>query len=365
MHFRELWKPRGTIMLALFCLVTLCSGLPAGVCADTQPDLQLNLLRIEAGGLTALEAIHLFEQHAWQPTVTAVSVNKDNGSPVFTVEAVDNEEHYTARVDAQRSRLVSVEVNGEANWHWDGIRVVAHRGAATFGPENTMAAFDKAIALGVDYIEIDIRETRDGHFVIMHDETVDRTTNGTGKVSDLTLEDIQHLEAGAWFAREFEGEPILTLKETLETFRGRVGANLDFKQGSPERLVELLRSEEAANPGFLEYTTFNSHTPELLRQVLDLESRLLARPIVHHGNAGLSTLLKEFDPELVNINSWDLTEELVRNTHLAGKKAFVSILGKYDAPWGMQLAIDIGADYIQTDHPDILLTILRSQGLHK
>ena len=80
---------------------------------------------------------------------------------------------------------------------------------------------------------------------------------------------------------------------------------------------------------------------------------------------GLSTLLAEYDPELVNINSWDLSAALVRDVHLAGKEAFVSILGKYDCPWGMRLAIACGADYIQTDHVDVLIPILRAEGLHK
>jgi glycerophosphoryl diester phosphodiesterase len=94
--------------------------------------------------------------------------------------------------------------------------VIAHRGQSIAAPENTLAAFTLAIALGADMIETDVNVTKDGALVLTHDVTVDRTTNGRGFVADLTLAQVRDLDAGAWFGPEFGGQRVPTLDETLE-----------------------------------------------------------------------------------------------------------------------------------------------------
>ncbi len=106
----------------------------------------------------------------------------------------------------------------------------AHRGARTLAPENTLAAFEAAHRLGIDAIEFDVRLSADGVAVVIHDETVDRTTDGDGRVGDLALEQLKRLDAGCWFAPEFRGEPIPTLEETLAWARGRCGVNIELKE---------------------------------------------------------------------------------------------------------------------------------------
>ena len=96
------------------------------------------------------------------------------------------------------------------------IYVAAHRGWSEKYPENTMIAYRKAAELGVDQIEIDVRESKDGHLVIMHDATVDRTTNGNGFVEELPLAQILELDAGSWKGEEFAGERVPTFAEFLE-----------------------------------------------------------------------------------------------------------------------------------------------------
>ncbi|GGN53212.1 glycerophosphodiester phosphodiesterase family protein [Oceanobacillus indicireducens] len=99
--------------------------------------------------------------------------------------------------------------------------VVAHRGVPSLAPENTMAGYHLSYELGTDLIETDVQRTKDGHLVIMHDTTVDRTTNGTGAVSELTLEEIRGLDAGSHFDEEFAGEKVPTFREFLEGFKGK------------------------------------------------------------------------------------------------------------------------------------------------
>jgi len=96
------------------------------------------------------------------------------------------------------------------------LLAIAHRGASGYAPENTFAAFRKALAMGAGFIETDLQLSRDARFVAIHDATVNRTTNGQGAVHDLTLADLRKLDAGSWFGSEFAGERIPTIEEILE-----------------------------------------------------------------------------------------------------------------------------------------------------
>ena len=118
----------------------------------------------------------------------------------------------------------------------------AHRGASKNAPENTMAAFAAAVELGVDGLELDIRLCRDGIPVVIHDESLERTTNGRGFVSDASLVQLQQLDAGTWFSPEFTGEPLPTLAEVLSVFSGKLRLNLELKEFSTGvEVLSLLR----------------------------------------------------------------------------------------------------------------------------
>ncbi|WP_282160443.1 glycerophosphodiester phosphodiesterase [Ulvibacterium marinum] len=109
--------------------------------------------------------------------------------------------------------------------------ICAHRGAMQTHPENTIAAFKEAIRVGVQMIEFDVRLTKDGELIIMHDETVDRTTNGSGFVNDLTLSELRKLDAGSWKSEEFTGEKVPTLKEVLQIMPKNIWLNIHLKGG--------------------------------------------------------------------------------------------------------------------------------------
>ena len=91
--------------------------------------------------------------------------------------------------------------------------VIAHRGASSYAPENTLAAFDLALEMGVTHLELDVHATDDGRLVVIHDDTVDRTTNGSGPVAGHTLSSLMALDAGSWFGVRFTGERVPTLDE--------------------------------------------------------------------------------------------------------------------------------------------------------
>ncbi|MDR7073955.1 glycerophosphodiester phosphodiesterase [Fictibacillus barbaricus] len=109
------------------------------------------------------------------------------------------------------------------------IETVAHRGASGYAPENTMASFQKSVDMKADYIELDVQETKDGKLVVMHDVTLDRTTNGSGYVKDHTLEEIRRLDAGSSFSKKYAGEIVPTFEEVLDRFRGKTGILVELK----------------------------------------------------------------------------------------------------------------------------------------
>lgn len=119
----------------------------------------------------------------------------------------------------------------------------AHRGASGLAPENTMAAFTLAEQVGADGIELDVHLSRDGVPVVIHDETVNRTTNGRGGIVDVTQRELRELDAGSWFSSEFTGEPVPTLAEVLIWVEDRLRLNIEIKSAQAGRAVLDLLAE--------------------------------------------------------------------------------------------------------------------------
>ncbi len=314
----------------------------------------------ESPKISPVEAVHLVEAHVKDLATVSVRPGVEDGAPVYYVEGFAGSDGYRAVVDARVARTLRIDRNGSEFYRWPGVIAVGHRGTVHLAPENTLAAFRKAIELGLDLIEIDVRETRDGHLVIMHDATVDRTTDGKGRVSDLTLEEIKRLDAGSWFSPKFAGERVPTLDEALSVMEGRALPDIDFKAGTPEKLVEAL-----SRHGLLGKVTLYCGDWDLLRRTLARSRQFLIRPTVPHGAVGLPILVHEFDPPIVNINWREFSERLIVDVHLAGRKAFLNTMGPNDNEFGILQAIEAGADYIQSDRPDLLLPMLRARGLHR
>lgn len=236
----------------------------------------------------------------------------------------------------------------------DQIKVVAHRGANRWAPENTIAAFLKAAEMGADYAEMDVRQTKDGEFVIMHDSDVKRTTNGSGKVSDMTLAEIQKLDAGSWFGEEFTGEKVPTLREVLRAIDGKILPDLDFKSGSAEDLIALLKEENYLDRGTVTLYTGNW---ELAKQVQELsEGKIMVRP---SPKGDLEYLLQYMNPPIVNLSMRAFSPKVVKTIQQRGGKAFVNCLFMADKEKNIRKAIKAGVDFIQIDSLDVLVALLK------
>ncbi|EJO5348919.1 glycerophosphodiester phosphodiesterase [Clostridium botulinum] len=111
-------------------------------------------------------------------------------------------------------------------------KILAHRGASAYAPENTMAAFKKAIEMNADGIELDVHLSKDGYIVIMHDEWVDRTTDGKGEIKNFSLSELKNLDAGSWFSDKYKEEKIPTLEELLNLIKDtEIYLNIEIKAG--------------------------------------------------------------------------------------------------------------------------------------
>jgi hypothetical protein len=126
------------------------------------------------------------------------------------------------------------------------FEIIAHRGAKKFAPDNTLPAIAAAIAMGIDYVELDVRTTKDNQLIIMHNATVERSTNGTGAVRDLTLEQIQALDAGGSYGPEFKGTRVPTFEQALALMEGKIGLYLDTKDVDPKAAAVLLEKYHMA-----------------------------------------------------------------------------------------------------------------------
>ncbi|HUP57998.1 MAG TPA: glycerophosphodiester phosphodiesterase family protein [Bdellovibrionota bacterium] len=241
------------------------------------------------------------------------------------------------------------------------ILVVGHRGTIVHAPENTIPAFQKAIELGADLLEMDVRETRDGELVIMHDATLDRTTDGTGAVASRTLAEIRAFDAGSWFGAEWRGTRVPTFREVLRAIGGRALPDVDHKAGDLAKI-----RKELLEAGLLgtKPVPFFDWSWSISQQARVLDRSFHSRPDVGLP-VSLTLLLARVDAPIVSFQWEAFSPEFVRRIHQHGRKAWVQILGDSAVLERVKRAADAGVDYIQTDRLEIVVPYLRSRGLHK
>jgi len=236
---------------------------------------------------------------------------------------------------------------------------VAHRGASALAPENTMAAFEKAIELGADALELDLHMTRDGELVVIHDDTLDRTTDGHGPVHDKTLREIKRLDAGRWFGAESAGEAIPTLIEVLQRFAGKIPLALEVKAGSAffpgieEKVIATLRRYSA-----VEHAAIASFDHFALQRLKELEPTLRTAALLVGRPVSMSAVASPCAADAVALESSLVTKTEVEACRAAGLQLVVWVVNDPDQ---MLRFIDLGVDGIITDRPDLLRMLLKRQ----
>jgi glycerophosphoryl diester phosphodiesterase len=204
--------------------------------------------------------------------------------------------------------------------------VIAHRGESAHAPEQTLAAFERAAALGADLIEVDVRRTRDGRLVLMHDANVARTTDGEGLVGTLTLAELRELDAGAWFGDRFAGERIPTLEEAFDLAeRDGVALCLEAKGESPAEYesVACAVAREIAARGRLEHDVLASFDHGALGVAAHAVRGLRTAPdrLPERGPSNAREVVEQAETigaQIIQHHHLDLTAETVELAHAAG-----------------------------------------------
>ena len=249
--------------------------------------------------------------------------------------------------------------------YWTGkfpVLVTAHRGFSGDAPENTLAAFKKAMEVDSDMIELDVRFSKDGQIVVMHDDTLDRTTNGRGKVSDYTLKELKQFDAGSWFAPQFSGEPIPTLVEVLELAKGKIPVNIEIKDESPSRykITDLAARalQEVKKAGMAGQVIFSSFYPSSLEQIKERDPRIWVALLYHRDWNSLREVTGGRAFSAVNLRHSFLTREKIGRIHQEGMKVNTYTVNSEEE---MERFIRWGVDGIITNHPDKLIQILKKK----
>ncbi len=235
-----------------------------------------------------------------------------------------------------------------------GVYVVAHRGAHEGIPENSLAAYEKAIELGADFVEVDVRITKDGDFVSMHNDTVDKyvTDGATGDVADLTLEELRALDIGSRVGPEWAGTRVPTFDEILDVCKDKIGIYLDLKQAPVAPLVEKLKAR-----GMERRVVWYAGAHELA-ELQDLCPECVGMPDCDEAN--LPQVLEQ-KPRVVAPVWRRLSQSYVEKCHEAGAIVIVDEDFSVQDTSCWEQALAWGVDGIQTDRPAELIEFLKSR----
>jgi glycerophosphoryl diester phosphodiesterase len=234
--------------------------------------------------------------------------------------------------------------------------IIGHRGAMGHAPENTMASFELALAMGAEMVELDVHPSRDGELVVIHDHTLDRTTDGHGVVTQRSVSELKALDAGGWLGPQFAGERIPTLREVLAWARPRVPLAIELKAGPlfypgiEQMVIEQLREYE-----MIDRAVIISFDHPAIRRVKDIESGvatgiLYAARLVDGPAVAAMAKADALAPQYSFV-----TPEVVEEAHDASIAVSVWTVDDEET---MKVLRQVGVDAISTNYPDRLARIL-------
>ncbi|MBS1916897.1 MAG: glycerophosphodiester phosphodiesterase family protein [Bacteroidetes bacterium] len=241
------------------------------------------------------------------------------------------------------------------------VLVCAHRGAHNDYPENSLASFKEAIALGIDIFEMDIRATKDDSLVIMHDKSVDRTTNGHGNVADLTFAEIKKMHLK--FNNKITDEKVPTFEEALLIARGKILVDLDIKINEFARIIKVINRTKTKETVFALL-----YEPSETKQVKELSPGMKTLSRVY-SEGSVDTLYSVTGSEAVHIDANCNTAVVVNKIKSHGSRVFINALGDDDEKAASGNAdaymeeLKNGANIIQTNYPALLKQYLEKKRL--
>jgi glycerophosphoryl diester phosphodiesterase len=263
-----------------------------------------------------------------------------------------------------QQRFVSTEVENIEQAR--SVKVVAHRGASGYAPENSMAAFLLALEMKAGIIELDVHQSEDGEAIVIHDYSLDRTTNGTGLVENYTANELQEMDNGSWYGDQFSTERVPTLLQVLEKIDGKAIMLIEIKRGSGKvyadlgkRVVDVIR--EVNGESWCVVQAFDSHyIREVNAYAPDIETqKLIVQQLdLFPYYTDIKNQLGQPDDgiKVTAINSYYpfLTRRRVAHRHKKGYQTFVYTVNSEE---DMIKMINLGVNGIITDYPDRLMQL--------
>lgn len=243
--------------------------------------------------------------------------------------------------------------------------IIAHRGAMAYAPENTIASFRIALELGANALELDLRQTKDGRLIVIHDASVNRTTNGKGNVDDYSFETIRDLDAGSWFDKKFNFERIPELQEVINMLSDSVFIIKELKEGNEtynkieEKVVSLIRQNKIERQ-----TILKSFDPNVLKRLRKIAPDI---PLCYVYTFRIPWLGMIIDRGISFKSIWNIDVEYLQPHRFFLSRSFVKkaqFQGFKVIAWGVESesaileALDFGVDGIETNYADKVKRIL-------
>jgi glycerophosphoryl diester phosphodiesterase len=243
------------------------------------------------------------------------------------------------------------------------VMVAAHRAAHLEFPENSLPAIQEAIHIGVDIVELDVKVTKDGIPILMHDGTINRTTTGKGKPSDFTLEELRQFRL--IHQGETTDEVIPTFEEALMLVKSKVLVDIDIKTDQLDPIIDVIKKLECEGQVF-----WFDNDYEALEHVRNADHHFMLMPRAYSIEMADSAIVR-FQPEVVHIDFSFYTEDVTALIKDGDARIWINALNAYDPAFGtekedeaLEKILKFGANIIQTDQPELLLNLLRKKGLH-
>ncbi|MBO3089248.1 glycerophosphodiester phosphodiesterase [Cellulomonas dongxiuzhuiae] len=241
-------------------------------------------------------------------------------------------------------------------------RVVAHRGSSWVAPQNTLAAFESAARAGADAIELDVQLTADGHVVVIHDDTLDATTSGSGRLDGTTLAEVRALDAGSWFSPAYAGQRVPVLEEVVDLLLRHPSVDLlcEVKgEWTPEEAARVTRPLRDA--GLASRVVVQSFSPRTVAALREADPGLRRGLLLEDVGGDVLDVCAALDVRMANPHGRAVLRDpgLVARLHDAGLQVAVWTLNDV-AHWSA--AVELGVDEIITDRPDRLAGWLAARG---
>jgi len=241
--------------------------------------------------------------------------------------------------------------------------VFAHRGASAHAPENTIAAFELALAQQADAIELDVKLSADGQVIVIHDSTVDRTTNGHGKVQDMTLAELKALDAGSFRGSQYAGEKIPTLQNVFEAMGRRTFINIELKnhKSHGEDLVEIVCMLVKKHQ-MQKYVMFSSFFPNALSKAHSYLPSVPRGLLALNGFLGVWARSFGFSfgkYDALHANLQDFSQQEVTRVHRLKRRVHVYTVNKEE---DMRRLFKWGVDGVFTDDPQLAVKVRSGTG---